>query len=135
MSGESTAGVRETMAAINRAWRENRPSDMRPFLHPDVTAVLPGFSGTVAGRESLLASFDEFCSNARVLEYEERDEGIHVVGNVAVVHYRFQMLHERAAHRERSTGRDVWVFERAGAKWIAVWRTMVELHSDRDPGG
>jgi hypothetical protein len=124
--------VHDTMAAINRAWRENRPSEMSPYLHADVTMVFPGFSGTVAGRDALVASYTEFCSKARVLEYSESDEQIQVIGNVAFLNFRFDMLYERASYRERSTGRDLWAFERTGEKWIAVWRTMFDLKEERD---
>lgn len=127
------AEVHDTMAGINRAWRDNRPSEMHSYLHPDVTMLLPGFSGTVVGRDVFVASFVEFCSNARVLEYKESDEQIQIIGNVAFVSFRFDMLYERTSYRERSTGRDVWAFERGGGKWIAVWRTMAELKEDRHP--
>lgn len=63
--------VHETLAAINRSWRENRPSDMKPYLHSDVTMAFPGFTGTVTGRDAFVEGFIEFCTNARVLEYEE----------------------------------------------------------------
>jgi hypothetical protein len=131
MTTSPTSSAHDVMAAINQAWRENRPSEMYPYLHPDVTMVLPGFGAAVAGRDRLLDSFTEFCSNARVLEYEECDERIQVVGNVAVVHFRFDMLYERAQQRQRSTGRDVWVLERVGGMWFAVWRTMVDVREDR----
>ena len=60
--------VHETLAAINQAWRENRPSDMKDHLHPDVTMAL------------------------------------------------------------------LWVFEQSHGRWIAVWRTMVEVQDERQPG-
>jgi Domain of unknown function (DUF4440) len=124
--------VHKVMAAINRAWRENRPAEMEVYLHPDVTMVLPGFNGAVTGRETLLTSFDEFCSNARVLEYMESDEQIQIISNIAFVNFRFEMLYERAAYRERSTGRDVWVFKSQDGKWLAVWRLMVDLKEIRE---
>jgi hypothetical protein len=130
MTSNPASSVRDVMAAINRAWRENRPSEMYPYLHPDVTMVLPGFRGRVQGRGVLLDSFDDFCTNARVLEYAESDEEIDVVGNVAVVHYRFDMLFERASSRARSSGRDVWAFERVGGMWFAVWRTMLDVREE-----
>ncbi len=128
---ESKTQVHETLAAINRAWRENRPSDMMPHLHPEVTMAFPGFTGAVVGRDKLIASFVEFATNARVLEYEESEEQIHVIGRVAVASYRFSILYERASYRERSTGRDIWIFEQSNGKWIAVWRTMNELKEER----
>lgn len=126
----STSNVRHVMAAINQAWRESRPSKMYPYLHPDVTMVLSSSSATVEGRDALLASFDDFCAHARVLDYSESEEKTDVVGNVAFVHYHFDMVYERASSRVRSTGRDIWAFERIGGMWYAVWRTMADVQED-----
>lgn len=123
--------LHETMAAINRAWRENRPADMRQYLHPQVTMLLPGFSGTVTGSDGILSGFEEWCANAKVVEYEESNEQIQVVGNSGFVSFRFDMLYERATYRERSAGRDIWAFERLDGKWLAVWRTMTDLKEER----
>lgn len=128
----SEPDVHDALCAINRAWREGRPSDMANYLHPGITMVLPRFSGTIVGSESLIAGFSEFCSNARVLEYMESDEQIHVIGDVAIASFRFFMVYERATYRERSTGRDMWVFERSGTRWRAVWRTMTDLQETRE---
>ena len=124
--------VHNTLAAINQAWREGRPSAMSEYLHPGITMALPGFGGTVEGRDALLVGFMEFCANARVIEYAESEEQIQIVGNVAVVSFRFAMVYERSDYRERSTGRDVWVFERTDGRWCAVWRTMLELEEERE---
>jgi ketosteroid isomerase-like protein len=125
--------VRRTIDAINAAWRENRPREMSALLHPDIIMAFPAFSGTLAGRDALLASFDEFCLNARVLDYREFDLQVHVVGDTAVVTFTFAMAYERAAYREHSTGRDFWIFARQQGQWIAVWRTMMDLSEQREP--
>jgi hypothetical protein len=121
------------MAAINRAWRENQLVEMRPYLHANVTMVLPKFSGTIVGADALVASFIEFCKNARVLEYKETHEEIQIVDDIAFVSYRFNMLYERSSYRERSLGQDIWVFHYTNGKWLAIWRTMVNLEAIREP--
>ncbi len=121
------------LAAITRAWRTNRPEDLTGYLHPDITMALPGFQGSVKGREALVDSFKEFCDHARVIEYDETDETIHIVGDVAIASFHFAMIYERSACREHSTGRDIWAFERRDERWLAVWRTMTELHEERVP--
>jgi hypothetical protein len=131
---QTSKAVHATLAAINEAWRGNQPSGMKEFLHSGITMVLPGFAQTVVGRDALLASFEEFCQNARVLEYRETEETIQVVNNCGVASFRFEMVYERPAYRARSTGRDLWVFENTGGKWLAVWRTMLELSEAKEPG-
>jgi hypothetical protein len=123
--------VHKVLSAINQAWRSNTPLGMSQYLHPDIVMKYPGFSGEVGGRDALLASFVEFCTNAKVLEYKESNEQINVVGNCAVATFQFEMLYERTQYQERSKGRDLWVFQCISDKWVAVWRTMMELEEVR----
>ena len=125
--------VHAVLASINASWREGHPSSMLGHLHPEITMAFPGFKGSIRGRDALVASFVEFCENARVIEYEESDENIDVIGDCAVATFRFRMLYERATYREASFGRDLWVFRKQGDRWIAVWRTMMELAEERSP--
>ncbi len=131
MTTGSESKLHAIMSEINRAWRENNPSGMRPYLHPQIAMVFPGFSGTATGADTMIAGFEEWCSNARVVEYDESDEQIQIVDNVGVVSFRFDMLYERAAYSERSTGRDIWAFELIDGKWLAVWRAMADLKEER----
>ncbi len=128
---DSKLQVHEVLYAINQAWRTNMPLTMSQHLHPDIIMKFPGFSGEVVGREALLSSFVEFCTNARVLEYQESNEQIDVIEDCAVASFQFEMLYERAKYQERSKGRDLWVFQRISGKWVAVWRTMMELEEVR----
>ncbi len=130
---EQQSTLHSILAAITRAWRTRNPDAMTEYLHPDIIMALPGFQGNVTGRAALIDSFKEFCENAGVIEYEEHDESIDVVGNVAIASFRFMMVYERAAYREKSTGRDIWVFEDRAGRWVGVWRTMTELHEERIP--
>jgi len=129
---DSKLKVHKVLSAINRAWRSSSPVEMSQYLHPDIVMKYPGFSGEVAGRDALLASFVEFCANARVLEYQESNEQINVIGDCAVASFQFEMLYERAKYQERSKGRDLWVFQLISGKWVAVWRTMMELEEVRE---
>jgi hypothetical protein len=106
--------------------------EMYEYLHPEITMALPGFNQKVVGRHTFLASFVEFCANAQIVEYSESDENINVIDKVAVASFKFEMIYDRAAYRARSTGRDVWVFENVGDRWLAVWRTMIELQETKD---
>jgi len=129
---DSKLQIHEVLSAINQAWRSNTPLGMSQYLHPDIIMKYPGFSGEVVGREALLASFVEFCTNAKVLEYQESNEQINVVGNCAVASFQFEMLYERAKYQEQSKGRDLWVFQCISDTWVAVWRTMMELEEVRE---
>ena len=118
--------VSSAMQRINRAWLEKRPEDLAPLFHPEITFVLPGLAGRVQGREALVAGFVDFCGNATVHEYREADFAADVIGDIAVVSFRYEMVYERSGERYRASGRDLWVFRREGEGWIAVWRTMLD---------
>jgi len=123
--------IHNTLTAINNAWRNSHPEEMEIYLHPEIIMKLPGFSGEITGREVLIDSFKEFCSNAQVLEYSESDEQINIIGNCAIATFKFEMIYERTKYRDKSIGRDFWIFERQGNNWAAVWRTMMELNEVR----
>jgi hypothetical protein len=123
--------VHNTLGLINAAWREGHPLTMQEHLHPDITLALPGFAGAIHGRDVLVAGFEDFCKNAKILGYEESDENIEVVGDCAIATFRFKMLYGRSTYREQSQGRDLWVFRQIGDRWVAVWRTMLDLAGER----
>lgn len=130
---ESTEQVHNVLATITSAWRDGNASSMREFLHPEIIMVIPGFKQSMGGREILVNSFVEFCKNATVIEYEESNEHIDVIEGCAVATYEFKMLYERAEYREFSKGRDMWIFRKVQNRWVAVWRAMIELTSERSP--
>ena len=120
----------ETMHKINRTWLEGKVDDLAPMLHPDITMAIPGFAGSVQGREAFLTGFRDFCENAKVHEYHEHAYHVDVAGETAVVTYPYEMVYERDGARYRSTGRDLWVFQSEAGKWIAVWRTMLDIQDE-----
>ena len=127
MRASTQEAVATTMRRINRVWLDGNVEALAPMVDPDIVMVFPGFSGRIQGREQFLAGFRDFCENARVHEFHDLDYESDVVGDTAVVTFRFEMTYERSGERYRSTGRDLWVFRDQGSGWIAVWRTMLEM--------
>jgi ketosteroid isomerase-like protein len=89
--------------------------------------VFPGFGGVSRGREAFVASFVDFCTNARVITAKERGRQINITGSTAVASFEFEIDNERGGERVRSTGRDLWVLAKEEAPWVAVWRTMLDV--------
>jgi len=128
MGDESAAGaVAETMHAINQAWLEQRVDDMAPALDPGIVMVFPGFSGRIQGREPFLAGFRDFVQSATLHGFHDHDHQVDVVGDTAVITFPYEMVYTRSGERDRATGRDLWIFQKQGAAWVAVWRTMMDL--------
>lgn len=120
--------VAGTMRRITDAWLAGRVDDLAPMVHDEIVMVIPGFAGRVQGRETLVAGFRDFCENARIHDFREGEHQIDVVGDTAVVNFDYEMLYERSAAQYRVPGRDLWVFAKHGAEWLAVWRTMLDLN-------
>jgi len=131
MTNDPASSVAAAMRAINQAWLGGRVDDLVPALHPEIVMVLPGFSGQVRGREPLLAGFRDFVQNATTEDFRELEQQIDVVGATAVVTFTYEMVYARGGERYRATGRDLWVFQRDDGRWIAVWRTMMDLNETR----
>jgi hypothetical protein len=118
------------MRLINQAWLDGKVEDLAPMVHPEVVMVFPDFSGKIQGREDFLSGFRDFHQNASIREFREHDHDIDVAGDTAVVTFRYDMVYERSAKRYRSTGRDLWVFQKQGRAWIAVWRAMLDMEEN-----
>jgi ketosteroid isomerase-like protein len=118
------------MRLINRVWLDGRVEDLAEMVHPEIVMVLPDFSGKIQGREDFLAGFRDFRQNALIQEFREHDLHVDVAGDTAVVTFRYDMLYERSGKRYRSTGRDLWVFQKQGREWIAVWRAMLDMEEN-----
>ncbi|MGI8992537.1 MAG: nuclear transport factor 2 family protein [Bryobacteraceae bacterium] len=123
-------GVAAAMQQINRAWLQGCVEDMALMVHPGIVMVFPGFTARTAGREDFLAAFRDFRRNATIHEFREQDRQIDVVGDTAVVNFKYEMIYDRSGKRYRATGRDLWVFQKPGEAWLAVWRTMLELEEN-----
>lgn len=133
-----TAGTDETpeevtsaLKAINRSWLEGNPEAAGPLFHEDVLVLLTGFTGRVRGRDALVKSFVEFCSNASIQRFEESRYEVDVIGSTAIATYTFEMSYSMGGKSYEGSGRDVWGFSLEGGKWLATWRFMTDL-SERE---
>ncbi|HEY7212839.1 MAG TPA: nuclear transport factor 2 family protein [Bryobacteraceae bacterium] len=115
---------------INQLWLTGHVDDLAPLVHAQVVMAVPGFGARIQGREQFLAGFRDFCDNAKIEEFRESDEQVDLAGNTAIVTFRFEMIYERASERYRTTGRDFWVFQNQDSKWLAVWRTMLDMEEE-----
>ena len=122
--------VAQAMRQINKAWLGGRMEELGPLLHPNVVMVLPGFEGRIQGRDAVLAGFRDFCEQARIEEFRDRDYYSEVLGETAIVTFRYEMTYQRASSRYRGSGRDFWIFQKSNATWLAVWRTMLDIHEE-----
>jgi hypothetical protein len=119
--------VARVLRSINDCWLRGEPRELARYLHNDMAMVFPGFAGRMEGASAVIAGYEDFCTNARVHEYDEQDLQIDVCGSTAVASYAFQMVYEREGLKYSCTGRDLFVFSEEAGAWLAVWRTMLDV--------
>ena len=125
--------VTKALGAINQTWIEGRPEDMRALIHPEMTMVFAGFAGRISGGGAFIGGFLDFCQNARIIAYHESDHQVDVIAETAVASFGFEMTYEREGASFCARGRDLWVFARQEGKWLACWRTMLNVHEGPVP--
>jgi hypothetical protein len=125
-TGDDRDAVVDTVRTINDAWTSGRPELMRDALDPDVVFVQPGFAARTEGRDAAIESYREFATSAVVHAYEETELSVDVRGHTAVASYRFEIDYEMKGKRLVETGHDLFVFDRFGTRWRAVWRLVIQ---------
>jgi len=124
---EDSEQVAELVEEINATWIEGRPRDLGPFLHEEIVMALPGFTGTVQGREAMVATFVNFVEKAQLYDFVQEDLQVDVIGDVAVASFAFEFSYEQQGRHFQGKGRDLWTFQRQDDTWLAVWRTMLDV--------
>ena len=117
-------GVAAALASLNAAWLERRYDDLEKLLDERVVMALPGFTGRVEGRSSMVAGFREFVERATVTRFDASEPVIDVWGDAAVASFHWDMEWKTSAATERASGHDVFMFRHVADGWRAIWRTM-----------
>src|SRR5262249_40063567 len=114
--------VRQLVGRINEAWRSGQAEHLGDYFHPDMVIVGPGYQELARGRDACVASYRAFLQASVVRAYRESDLAVREWGGVAVATYAWEMDYEQGGRLHRESGTDLFVFERQGETWLAVWR-------------
>ena len=117
--------IRELIRRLNDAWVKGQPGQLASFFSEDIVMVLPGFAQRTEGRDACVASYEDFCSQAAILDFELAEPIIDIFGDTAVATYAYEISYEMGGERFKDSGRDLFVFIRQDDGWQAVWRTMI----------
>jgi ketosteroid isomerase-like protein len=116
--------VRQILERINGAWRSGQAEQLGDYFHADMVIVGPGYKELGHGREACVASYRDFLQSSVVRAYRESNLVIREWGATAVATYEWEMDFEHGGRLHREAGTDLFVFERQGEKWLAVWRAV-----------
>ena len=117
--------IRELIEQLNDAWVKGSPEHLSLFFREDITMVHPDFVNRTEGREACIASYEDFCTQAKVNEFKLGEKSIDVFGDTAIATYSYEISYEMGGEQFTDTGRDLFVFIRENDRWQAVWRTMI----------
>lgn len=130
MNNQDSDTIIGLLKRINSAWTSGNVADMAECLQEDIIMAGPGFSAREQGRDTCIKGYGEFTSRTTVVEFNEHDHQVDVIGDTAVAVYDFELVYTGEDARHRSTGKDLWVMKKAGDRWQAAWRTILEVTDD-----
>lgn len=130
MNNMDSEKIIDLLKRINHAWTTGKFNDMAECLFDEIIMAGPGFGARVQGRDNCIKGYGEFTSRATVVEFNEHDHQVDVIGDTAVAVYDFELVYTGEDGRHRSTGRDLWVLKKSGGRWQAVWRTILDITDD-----
>jgi hypothetical protein len=116
---------------INDAWLTNKTEQLINYFHPGVIITGADLHEILGNRDAAIGSYKEFMSNSVVNDYKESDPVINVFGDTAIVSYQFNIVYVMNEKTYSETGRDLFVFNKENDKWLAVWRTLVNVEEKR----
>ena len=117
--------ILELIEQLNDAWVKGSPEQLSSFFREDIVMVHPDFIHRTEGREACIASYVDFCSQAKVNEFKLGETSIDVIGHTAIATYSYEISYEMGGELFKDTGRDLFVFIREDGRWQAIWRTMI----------
>lgn len=126
---ELSEAVRETIAALTRAWLEGRFDELAGYFHPEVVVVAPGGAGRAEGREACVASYREFMTIAVVHEFVPEPPQVDAWESAAVALCPFTIAYEMGGAEYREKGTDLLVLTNEAGAWQVRWRTMISQES------
>ena len=117
--------VRQTLDAINQAWRERCFEALNTLLAEDIVMKGPGLKELVRGRQATIQSYVQFMAQSKIIEYSETNHAVDSWGDVAVATYDWTMTYEQKGQTSTDKGQDMFVFTRTNSGWLAVFRLIL----------
>jgi len=117
----------ELVRRSNRAWIAGAVHEVANLFDEHAVVVAPGLPGRAEGRDAIVRSYEDYVHHAHTQAFEELEHSVDVLGDTAVVTYRFSIRYTlEAEDGERDeTGQEVVVLRRGPSGWKAIWRTQI----------
>lgn len=119
--------VRAVLRRINDAWLTGHFDDLGQYFHENMVVVPPGYHMRLNGRDACVRSYRDFTAAATIDEFMLHDPSVEVVGDTATAMSRFDTVYRLEGKTYRESGFDLFVLNRTGDDWLAVFRTVIQL--------
>ena len=116
--------VQTILQEISASWQSGQYEKLASYFHADMVIVGPGYQEFGHGRDACVASYREFMSSSVLRAYRESDLVVRQWKTTAVATYSWEIDYEQGGRLNRERGTDLFVFERHGEQWLAVWRAI-----------
>jgi hypothetical protein len=126
LSTPAQQDVWQIVRQINASWVEGQPERLHEHFHDRMTIFGTSGHRYGAGKLACIESYRSFIDSAQITRFEETDPSIEVYETVAIVSYRFEIKYAMGGKTHQDSGRDTFVLERVGGKWLAVWRQLAD---------
>jgi ketosteroid isomerase-like protein len=117
--------VRQTLEAINQAWRERDFDALTDLFDENIVLKGPGLKELMRGRQTTIQSYVQFMAQSNVIQYQESSHAIDTWGAIAAVTYDWVMTYEQKGQSKTENGQDMFVFQRRDPGWVAVLRVIL----------
>lgn len=88
------------------------------------------FETLAEGREACVRSYVDFIEQATISAFQQGQADVRVIGDTAVASYAWDITYTLEGKEFTEQGHDVFVFNRANGKWLAIWRAMLPDSTD-----
>ncbi|MBS4095939.1 MAG: nuclear transport factor 2 family protein [Sulfuricella sp.] len=109
-----------TLRALNDAWTQGNPDDLRDYFHQDMVAIAATERRRLEGREACVAGWKGFVQAAKIHTWRELAPDIRLHGNTAIVTYYYEISFDMGGSAIETGGRDLFVFVKENGRWWAV---------------
>jgi ketosteroid isomerase-like protein len=122
---DDRSDIRELVKKINRAWLTGKVTELNSYFHDDMVIKSPAFQELCRGREACVKSYEEFLTQARVLDYKDEPPSVDLFGRSAMAVCPWEMAYELSGKQYREKGRDMLMLTRETGRWMVAWRLML----------
>lgn len=118
----------QTIHTMIRSWLEGDIKRITDIIDEEVVMYCPQSGDRVVGKRAFTRALEEFRRHTDITRYDESDFMVDTRGGISVATYHFHIEYATGNDNVSESGIDLLVFQRKGATWKLVRRSMLPSH-------